>query len=158
MDIELDVESTNCVVCFSDDVETPIQCEYCGWQCCDECAEKWANKSNTCMQCRAELFEKDETKEINYYRRRRCVKFANRTLDYVATLIIFYLIINYFFYTTDDWDEEINEENIVLFMFSLIGICFILLFNMILKKIIVHVCCDGNITGSYSEFYDSDEE
>ena len=110
------------------------------------------------MQCRAELFE-EETKEINYYRRRRFIKFANRTLDYIATLIIFFLIINYFFYSTsDDWDQEINEENTVLFMFSLIGICFTLLFNMVLKRIILHVCCDGNITGSYSEFYDSDED
>ena len=162
MEVEVDVKNIQCVVCFSDGVNTPIQCEYCGWKCCDECAKKWANKSNTCMQCRAELFEVDESKEINYYRRRRCIQFSNKTMDYIATLIVFFLIINYFFYTTgdDDWDQEFNEKNTVLFMFSLIGICFTLLLNIILKKIILHVCCDGNITGSYSEFhdYDSDEE
>lgn len=152
------METAECPVCFEDTV-LEIQCKICLWKCCTDCAEKWAEETNTCMGCRAKLFEKEnDVPSPMYNPRMACLSTINNIVDSMTFLCIFMIFLN--FVVTVDFESSPSEElNYGLLTLTLMGLGIVFMFRFVARQIACYVCTEGWVGGSsYSHFSDSDSD
>ena len=149
--------TTECPVCFEVKVIL-IQCKTCYWQCCDDCSEKWAKETNTCMQCRTEIFERrEENIDRRQHPRHTCYKSLRNIIDSFTFLSIFMLFLNFVLTANidDDGDMLDDENDYKLVMVTVLGLGIILLFRFVARQILYAICVEG-YDEAYEEIIDSD--
>ena len=152
------METEECPICF-EDVVLEVQCKTCLWECCDECAEKWAEETNTCMGCRSKLFEKEiDVRGTMYNPRMACLRTVNHIVDSMTFLCVFMIFLN--FVVTVDFESSPSDlENYALLYLTVIGFGIVFLFRFVARQIASYICTEGYIgVSSYAQFSESDED